>query len=224
MKWKLVAISFVLAAFMGTTAHASGWEVSEPALDTVLDPVQEDIMQNPLNLADLQVWEIVGTGTLDEDGMLFVEGEMLYGEHWDEVELYVADALVYDLRSGLRTTAAALSQEYPHIPIHAVYVPIDEPLGHAVIMYCYADDEGSADFYTVAGENIRYGDGLCVFMTMDGKFRIVIDERTPVFTDSGQPVRAEDIRPGAEMLIWAGSLTASFPGQLTPERVVIMDY
>ena len=212
MKWKMAAVSFIMALALG--AGALG--VAGAAHGSIFD----------MDPDALVVWEMFGEGTMTADGFLAVDGDALQEEAWEDLMLYVDDALVYDLRDGLRTTIRAMSDAYPVIPMLVVYVPTEhaEPFAHAVIIYCYPGAAESADFSVIASDNIRYGESQCIFVSADGRFRIVIDEDTEILNDSGTPINRTEIKPGDEMLVWADYIAASFPGQIHAGRIVVMEY
>ena len=164
--------------------------------------------------------EILGEAIPREDGLLLVSGIGLTDDAWDEVLLYIDDAEIYDLRTGF---AIEPNDIYEGDCIRAVYEPGWDGVSSALIIYVNAGEQDAADFMVVVSDNIWYADEGCVFVTLDGKYRITLEEGTLLLDSYGFEMSWDEIVPGMEMFVWAAFVTASFPGQVVPDKIVLLN-
>jgi len=168
--------------------------------------------------------ETYGEAVPRADGLLHVFGVALTDDAWDEVVLDMGHAEVYDLRTGFISTVWDI---YEGDAVRAVYEPnysIDGlPLARAVTVYLHAGEPDAADLRLTVSDNIRYTNEACAFVTPDGKYRVTLTDDTLLLDGYGYQLSFYDIEPGMEMFVWASSVTASFPGQLFPDKVVLLD-
>jgi len=167
--------------------------------------------------------ETLGEAIPQEDGFLLVSGIGLTEDAWDEILLYIDEAEVYDLQTGFAVGPADI---YEGDTVRVAYKPLDQiagdfPIAEALEVFIHAGEPGSADFMVVVSDNIWYSDEGCVFVTLDGKYRIVLDEDTLLLDSYGYEMFFEEITAGMEMFVWANFVTASFPGQVIPDKVVL---
>jgi len=159
--------------------------------------------------------ETLGEANPQGYGYLHVSGVWLTDGAYDEVSLYVGNAEVYDLRSGF---AIGWEEISAGDQIRVVYEG-----EHAFEIYVHAGDPRAADFMVVVSDNIWHEEDGCVFVTIDGKYRITLTEETLLFDSFGYEISWDDIEPGMEMFVWAAFLTASFPGQIMPDKIVLVE-
>jgi len=159
--------------------------------------------------------ETLGEAALQGDGCLFVSGIGLTDGAYDEIYLYIKNAEIYDLRSGFAMTWEEI------LTGDQVRVVYDEE--QAFEIYVHTGDSAAADFMVVVSDNIWQEEDGCVFVTADGKYRITLTEETQLFDNFGYEISCDDIEPGMEMFVWAAFLTASFPGQIIPDKIVLLE-
>ena len=169
----------------------------------------------PINtLAYSDFYETIGEAIAVEDGYLLVSGIGLTDGAQDEVLLFIGGAEIYDLRTGFPMDPNNIRQG------DSLRVAYDTE-GSALEVYVHAGEVGSADFMVVVSGNIWYSDEGCVFVTIDGKYRIILDEDTLLLDSYGYEMSWDEIEPGMEMFVWAAFVTASFPGQVIPDKIVL---
>ena len=168
-------------------------------------------------------FETLGEAIPTEDGLLLVSGISLTEGSWDEVLLCIEKAEIYDLRSGF---AINFNDIYEGDCVRVVYkfdeTDISYSAAHALIVYAHVGEQDSADLIIVVSDNIWYSDEGCVFVTLDGKYRVTLSEDTLLLDSNGYDVSYDDIAPGMEMFVWADFVTASFPGQVIPDKIVVL--
>jgi len=164
--------------------------------------------------------EILGEAIPRDDGFLLVSGIGLTEDAWDEVLLYIDEAEIYDLMTGFTIGPEDI---YEGDCIRVVYesADADYPLARALEIYVHAGEPRAADFMVVVSDNIWYSDEGCVFVTMDGKYRITLTDDTLLFDGHGYEIAYDEIATGMEMFVWAAFVTASFPGQVLPDKIVL---
>ena len=170
--------------------------------------------------------ETLGEAIPREDGLLLVSGIGLSEEAWDEVLLYVDEAEIYDLRTGFSMNAQDI---YEGDIVRVVYesegdLNSGSPFAQALIVYAHAGEPDSADLMVVVSDNIWHSGEGCSFVTIDGKYRITLTDESLLLDEYGFEMSFEEITPGMEMFVWASFVTASFPGQLIPEKIVLLGY
>ena len=166
-------------------------------------------------------FETLGEAIPQEDGVLLVSGVGLTEDAWDEVFLYIEDAEIYDLRTGF---AIDFLDIYEGDCVRVVYHQGLEgyPMALALEIYVHAGEPDSADFMVVVSDNIWYSDEGCSFVTVDGKYRITLMGGVLLYDEFGYKMSCEEISPGMEMFVWASLVTASFPGQVIPDKIVLL--
>lgn len=176
----------------------------------------------PVNVNAFDIYmETIGEAIPTEDGYLWVSGIGITNDAYDQVLLCIKEAQIFDLRTGFSISEQDI---YEGDCVRVMYYlsPVtDTDVAHAVEVYVHAGETGSADFIVVASDNIWYSNGNCSFMTTDGKYRIIIDEETDILDEYGYELSWEEIEPGMEMFVWAAIVTASFPGQVVPDKIVL---
>ena len=160
------------------------------------------------------VMETLGEAIPRGDGYLLVSGIGLTEGAFDEVLLYIGDADVYDLLTGFSISPEDI---YEGDSVRVVYES-----DQALEIYLHAGEQDAADFMVVVSDNIWYSEDGCAFVTIDGKYRITLLEDTLLYDAYGYEMSWEEIVPGMEMFVWASFVTASFPGQVVPDKIVIL--
>ena len=164
--------------------------------------------------------ETFGEALLREDGFLQVTGIALTDGAWDEVLLDAEDALVYDLQTGF---LAELDDIFEGDMVRVVYEPGRNPWAQAEVIYLNAGEPGSADFKVAVSDNLWHSAEGCSFVTPDGKYRVTLTPDTLLLDSGGSPLALADFQPGMQMFVWATSVTASFPGLVVPDKVVVLE-
>ena len=159
--------------------------------------------------------ETLGEAIPQNNGYLHISGIALTDNAFDEILLYIGDAEVYDLRTGFAINKDDILEGDQ---VRVVYQD-----DQALEIYVHAGDPTAADFMVVVSDNIWYAEDGCVFVTIDGKYRITLTEETQLFDSFGYDISWDDIEPGMEMFVWAAFLTASFPGQIIPDKIVLIE-
>ena len=157
--------------------------------------------------------ETLGEVIFLEDGSILVSGIGLTEDASDEVVLFIDKAEIFDLRTGFAMDAADICEGDT---VRVVYES-----DYALEIYIHAGEQNAADFMVVVSDNIWYSDEGCVFVTIDGKYRITLSEDTLLFDEYGYEMSFDEIVPGMEMFVWAAIVTASFPGQVVPDKIVL---
>ena len=157
--------------------------------------------------------EILGEAVLQEDGILHVVGIDLPDGSQDEIFLYIDEAEIFNLRTGFAIG--------PYDIREGDTVRVIYESDRALEVYVHAGEADAADFMVVVSDNIWYSDVGCAFVTIDGKYRITLSEETLLLDSRGYEISYDEIAPGLEMFVWAAFVTASFPGQVIPDKVVL---
>ena len=84
-------------------------------------------------------------------------------------------------------------------------------------------DEDAAVFMVVVSDNIWYSDEGCFFITADGKYSVSLEADTLLLDRFGYEITFDDIVPGTEMFVWACFVTASVPGQVFPDKIILIN-
>jgi len=158
--------------------------------------------------------ETIGEAVFREDGLLYISGIGLTEDALDEVLLYIDGAEIYDLRTGFLIGPEEI---FDGDTLRVVY---DDD--QALTIYAHAGEPESADFMVVVSDNIWYSDEGCFFVTQDGKYRVTLTEDILLLDENGYGMFFDEIVPGMEMFVWAAFVTASFPGQVVPEKIVLL--
>jgi len=145
---------------------------------------------------------------------LFVSGEALTPFGFDDVELRVGDAPVFDLLTGLPVSVLSLQ---PGVEVRVAYMG-DPP--QATAIWLHPNHENSAAFTVMVSDNIQYGLGYCVFLSADGRYRVTLTEDTYVLDVEYGQISPEDVVPGQAFFVWVDMITASSPAIVYPEKVV----
>ena len=164
--------------------------------------------------------ETLGEALPRDDGLLLVSGIGLTEDAWDEVLLYIDEAEIYNLRTGF---AIGANEIHEGDCIRVMYEPGRDEVSHALVIYVHAGEQDAADFMVVVSDNIWHTETGCVFVTIDGKYRITIEEDTLLLDNYGYEMSWDEIVPGMEMFVWAAFVTASFPGQVVPDKIVLLN-
>ena len=165
--------------------------------------------------------ETIGEAIPGGDGFLLVSGIGLTEDSWDEVLLRVEGAEVFDLRTGFALSPQDITEGDT---LRVVYEPIqsDYPMARALTIYVHAGEADTADFMVVVSDNIWYSNEGCAFVTVDGKYRITLTDDSLLMDKNGYEMSYDEIVPGMEMFVWATFVTASFPGQVIPDKIVLL--
>jgi hypothetical protein len=166
-----------------------------------------------------QYLETFGEAVPREDGLLQVSGIALNEGAWDEVLVCTAEAEIFNLLTGL-----AVTEIFEGDIVRVLYTEKQNPFASGVSVYLHAGMEGAADFRVTAGDNFwrgYYGEA-CTFVTPDGKYCLTLNANTLLLDETGRQISIADIRPGMEMFVWAAWITASVPGQVVPDKIVLI--
>lgn len=160
------------------------------------------------------IMETLGEAILRDDGLLHVVGMGLTDGAADDVLLYIDDAEIYDLRTGFVVTPGHIAD--------GDFIRVVYDSDQALEIYTNVGAPDAADFMVVVSGNIWYSDEGCAFVTIDGKYRVNLTAETQLYDGYGYEMSFEEIVPGMEMFVWASFVTASFPGQVIPDKIVLL--
>jgi len=163
--------------------------------------------------------ETMGVIVSHQDNFLHVIGEPLTESALDDVVIIVGDAPIYDMLTGFPVDISAIIEGmYARI---AYYQQPSEPhMALAIwLNYCHKD---AAVFAVAVSENIQYIDDSCIFLSVDGKFRIVLAPDTAIIDPCHGYIKPTDIYPGQKMFVWVDMVTASSPALAYPDKVVLI--
>ena len=150
--------------------------------------------------------------------VLHIVGEALAEDGEKSVLVRVGNAPVYDLRTGFRRDAADIRL---HTDIRAAFAYGNEP-ADAVVLWLNWSAADAAVFTVRVSENINFTQDGAVFLSADGKYRLVLSADTVILCPFGDYLTPRDILPGMEFFVWVDVLTASTPAMVYPEKVVLV--
>ena len=164
------------------------------------------------------VEEIVGF-VADIDGdIIHIMGEPLTSNGLYEAYIFLDNAPIYDLRTGLRVPAENIKKD---MDIRAAY-QINEDFINAVVIWLNWDFDDAAVFTVTVSENINNCTDGVVFLSTDGRYRVSLTTET-IIQDPGHGfIYPEDILPGMELFVWVDTVTASTPALVFPDKVVLV--
>jgi len=160
--------------------------------------------------------ETIGSVVSLEGDKIGVVGEAITDGGLTEVVVRVGGAPIFDLRTGLPIT---LQDIVPEMGVRAAYEK-SEGVANAVAIWVNWDFDDAAVFTVLASENIHYGADGVVFLSADGKYRVVLNQETQILDYNHNPLTPADIAPGMEFFVWVDILTASCPALVYPDKVV----
>jgi hypothetical protein len=149
-----------------------------------------------------------------------VEGEVLTDAGYTNVDVCVGDIPVYDLLTGLRVP---YTKARKGMSARVAYEMDDDPPPYpGVVLWLNANHSKAAVFTAVVSGNIRYEAEGCVFLTADGKYRIVLSDETVIHDPEYGDMTHDDVIPGQKFFIWVDSITASCPAWVYPDKAVLV--
>ncbi|MCL2840611.1 MAG: hypothetical protein FWE05_07525 [Defluviitaleaceae bacterium] len=162
--------------------------------------------------------ETIGTILSIENDKIRVKGEAITDGGQTEIVIHVGDAPIFDLRTGLPVSLQNVS---PNMGIRAAYeiVGTDTP-AKAVAIWLNPEDEDAAVFTVLVSENIQYGTDGVVFLSVDEKYRVVLNQESQILDYNHAPLTSANIVPGMEFFVWVDMITASCPALVYPDKVV----
>jgi hypothetical protein len=162
---------------------------------------------------DMYWQEIQGVVVSNENGRLHIEGESLTGGQ-NEAVVYISGATVYDLLTGYPVRSRDIREgTAAQMSFHGDYA-------FEVWLNCH--EEYAAAFKAIASENIQYTADSCVFLTIDGKYRVYLTPDTYIIDPFAGAITPLDVFPGHEMFIWVDMVTASSPALAFPQKAVLI--
>lgn len=145
---------------------------------------------------------------------LFLSGESLTPDGYDDLEIELGDAPIYDLLTGLPVSVASIQ---PGIEARVAYTGYPP---QATAIWLHPNHDGAAVFTVTVSDNIHYGIGYCVFLSADGRYRITLTEDTYILDVPYGAISPEDVVPGQAFFVWVDMITASSPALVYPDKVV----
>jgi hypothetical protein len=156
--------------------------------------------------------EIYGRVISNEGGFLHIVGESFGAP--EEIVVNTDYASVYDLLTGFPIRTRDLAESMAVQVLH---------MGdYAAVVWANYESENAAAFKAITSENIQYTAEDCAFLTLDGKYRVVLTPDTLIIDPFAGALTPLDILPGHEMFIWVDMVTASSPALVYPEKVVLV--
>ena len=139
----------------------------------------------------------------------------------DDGRVYnTSSADAFDLLTGCRIYASEVIQG-DSVKIEYAYTNM-EWLDAVNVWVNYGADGAAAFKAMVSGDMQFFGDGQCAFLTVDGKYRIMVGGDTEVFDPAVGRIEPAELRPGYEVFVWVDMVTASRPAQVYPEKIVVI--
>ena len=154
---------------------------------------------------------------LDGD-FLYISGDALTIEGYDEAILQLGDAPIYDLITGLSVSVSCI---IPGMEARVAYYDTKD-FPQALTIWLHPNHENAAVFTATVSDNIQYGLGYTVFLSADGRYRITITDDTFIYGPLCGTLNPEDIEPGQDLFVWVDMITASSPALVYPEKIVLI--
>jgi len=164
------------------------------------------------------VGETLGHVLKIEDGFIYLQGEVITKDGFNEVKIKVGDAPIYDLITGSRKMLDDIKID---MSIRAAYLLNEgDTLAQAITIWLNWEENDAAVFTTYVSENITYGEEAVFFLSEDKKYRIVLTLETPVYTFGDKKLSIQKIKPGMEFFVWVDMITAGSPALVYPYKIV----
>ena len=155
---------------------------------------------------------------------IHVVGEAITSAGYADVIICIKNSPpVYDLLTGFEISPSTI---YEGMCIRAAYLPsglFGKP-SEAITVWANWDFDDSAVFSVVVSENIQYGNGYCVFLSQDGKYRITVTYETSLTCPYFGTITPRDILPYQEFFVWVDMITASSPALVYPDKMVMLPH
>jgi len=148
---------------------------------------------------------------------LYIVGEALTYNGYDDVIIQVGDAPIYDLLTGLPVYAGSMQAG---MEARIAYIRQADEYPQAVAIWLNPSHEDAAVFSTIVSDNIYYGRDYTVFLSACGRYRINLTMDTYIFVPGYGEIAHDAIVPGQEFFIWVDMITASSPALVFPDKVV----
>ena len=168
-----------------------------------------------------KVGETIGVVINLTEDILYIEGEPItsYGAH--KVAVDISSTPIYDLLTGFPVTKQVI---YNDMSVRIAYEISPSGKKNALVVWLNCGYEDSAVFTVVVSDNIQYGSDHCVFLCVDGKYRVTITPQTVIMNPNyNGEIFPFDIYPGQELFIWVDMITASSPSIVYPDKVVVIN-
>jgi hypothetical protein len=178
-----------------------------------------------VSAANDNVGETIGYVVEFNGDIVHVVGEPLDESGFSGAFVQLGNAPVYDLRTGFRVPAEAIQKD---MDIRMAYrVPQGANSGstepfHAIVAWLNWNEDDAAVFTVEVSENSSYGIEGLVFLSADGKYRIVLTPETLIIDPHYGILSPSEISAGMEFFVWVDILTASTPALVYPEKVVVV--
>jgi len=164
--------------------------------------------------------EIIGYVMDIHDDIVHVVGEPFADDGLQGALVRIGEAPVYDLRTGLRVPAQSIRKDMD-IRIAYNVQQTSDPFP-AVVVWLNWDDDDAAVFTVEVSENITHGNEGFVFLSADGKYRVVLTPETTILDHNNKNLPVSEITSGMEFFVWVDMITASTPALVYPEKVVVV--
>ncbi|MCL2499418.1 MAG: hypothetical protein FWE90_03670 [Defluviitaleaceae bacterium] len=169
---------------------------------------------------DMYVGETQGEITRVWGECIRIEGEALTDAGYAIVDINISGVPAYDLITGQRVS---YTEARKGMSVRAAYAVDTYPRPYpAIVLWFNACHDDAAVFTAVVSENIRRESDCCVFLTADGRYRIVFSQDTRICDPHHGEMTVDDILPGQEFFIWVDSITASCPSWVYPHKAVLV--
>jgi hypothetical protein len=171
-----------------------------------------------VTLASSPIFETIGYVTHAEDEIVHLVGEPLEDDGYYNAIIHLANAPVYDLRTGFRVPSDTIKKGSD---IRVAYHTHTDPF-HAVVAWLNWNEPDAAVFTVVAGESLSTSPETTTFLSADGKYRLFLTPETIIIDPHHGPLSPDKIRTGMEFFIWVDFITASTPAMVYPEKIVLV--
>ncbi|MCL1844656.1 MAG: hypothetical protein FWF77_02000 [Defluviitaleaceae bacterium] len=168
---------------------------------------------------DNKIGETIGFVMEISGDVLHVVGDPLTPSGYASVLVSVGDAPVYDLKTGHRVRADAITLDSD---VRVAYnLGGDEPHS-AVVFWLNWSCADAAAFSVFVGESIVISEDSATFLCANEKYRITITADTTIIDPNRGYLSPAEITTGMEFFVWTDMITASFPALVFPEKIVVV--
>jgi len=161
-----------------------------------------------------EVGETVGEVLAFTGTHLRVVGEPLTSAGGSDVWVEIGDAPIYDLWTGfcqdVSSIKIGMSARVAYVGNKALAVWLNYGRGDSAVLS------------VVVSDNIQYGADFAVFLSGDGKYRVVLTSETVIIDPGVGEISVLDVLPKQEFFVWVDMITASSPSLVYPDKVVLI--
>jgi len=163
-----------------------------------------------------EIGETIGIVVGLDGKQMHVVGEPLTVAGHTDIVVDISRARIYDLLTGFPVYISFIQEG---MNVRIAY----DMSKSALAVWLNCDYENSAVFSVAVSDNIKYGQGHCVFLCSEGKYRITLTPETVIIDPHHGYLSPLDVFPGQELFLWVDMITASSPSLVYPDKVVLIN-